>query len=326
MKRKLVALLSATALVIVACKPSAGGTCTENSKSCDSPTARFACVTGKYVLETCKGVDGCKETPTGTTCDSSKGDVGDPCSSANQVVCGMDNKSKLRCEVEGGVGKLAFVSRCSKDGCSVDDKGGAHCNDPFAKIGDPCKINPAQNERANGACNEDFKSELRCKDGKMALTHSCRGDEGCTPLTTGPWCDRSIALAGDGCDANMPEFSVGCEPAHDKMLTCKGGKLTNEVRCGGEGKCYVRQYGQDGFSHYQAECDQSSALPGDECVKEGGKACSEDKESRLLCQGGKFVVEKACKMNIKHKKDEPDLSGCIIHAPDGSSFSCQDVK
>jgi hypothetical protein len=225
--------------------------------------------------------------------------------------------------MSNGVGKLVFDSRCSKDGCTVDDKGAAHCNDAYTKIGDPCHVNPALSERANGACNEDFKSELRCKDGKMALTHACRGEQGCTPLTTGPWCDRSTALVGDDCDPNTPEFAVGCEPAGDKMLTCKDGKLTVPVRCGGEGKCYVRQYGQDGFSHYQAACDQSSALPGDECFKDGGFACSEDKQSRLMCQNGKFVVDKACKMKVPHKKDEPDLSGCMIHAPDGSPFACQ---
>jgi hypothetical protein len=271
-------------------------------------------VTGKYVLETCKGADGCKETPTGTTCDSSKGDVGDPCSSANQVVCGMDNKSKLRCEVENGVGKLSFVSRCSKDGCSVDDKGSAHCNDPFAKVGDPCKINPAQNDRANGACNEDFKSELRCKDGKMALTHACRGEQGCVPLTTGPWCDRSTAILGDGCDPNTPEFSVACESSHEQMLTCNVGKLSKTVRCGGEGKCYVRTYGQDGFSHYQAECDQSLAEVGEDCIKEGGFACDGEKKSRLVCQGGKFALDRKCKSK----------RGCEIHAADGSPFACED--
>jgi len=317
--RRFVWLFAACAVVVAACKPSAGGTCTENSKSCDTPTSRFACVTGHYVLEACKGPDGCKETATGTTCDSTHGDVGDPCASANLAECSVDGKSKLRCDND----HLVFVARCSKDGCTVDDKGGAHCNDPYGKVGDACKINPNQNERANGACNEDFKSELRCKDGKMAITNQCRGEQGCTPLSTGPWCDRSVAEPGDGCDPLKQEFAVGCLATHEKMLTCKDGKLAQEVRCGGEGKCYVRQYGQDGFSHYQAECDQSSAQVGEACVKDGGMACSEDKESRLMCQNGKFVLEKACKMKIPHKKDEPDRSGCLIHAPDGTSFACE---
>lgn len=290
------------------CKPSPGGSCKENATSCDSPTSRYACITGSYTLETCKGPNGCKEEKGSTTCDSTRGDVGDSCASANQGVCSVDGKTKLRCDQ----GKLAFVARCSKDGCTNDDSGGAHCNDPYAKVGDTCKINSAQSERANGACNEDFKSELRCKDGKMALTHACRGEQGCVPLSSGPWCDRSVGQLGDDCDANVQEFAVGCDAAKEKLFTCKGGKLAQTVRCGGEGKCYVRQYGQDGFSHYQAECDQSLAQVGDDCVKESGFACSDDLKNKLTCQNGKFVVDTACK------------KGCIVHAPDGTSFQCKE--
>jgi hypothetical protein len=303
-----VAVLAAVCLVD--CKPSAGSSCTKNYDSCDSPTARYACMTGKYVLESCKGPDGCKETPKGVTCDASRGDVGDPCASANQYACSVDGKSRLRCDE----GKLAFVARCSKDGCSVDDNGGAHCNDPYAKVGDTCKMLPGQTERAAGACNEDFKSELRCQGGKMALTHQCRGEQGCTPLTSGPWCDRSMGILGDDCDPNVPEFSVACESTKDTMLTCQNNKLSKVVRCGGEGKCYVRQYGQDGFSHYQAVCDQSLALIGEECVKDGALACAQDLQSRLVCSNGKFALDKLC----KSKK------GCEVHAADGSPFGCED--
>jgi hypothetical protein len=310
--RRLISVLGAALAVIAicACHPSQGGSCKENATSCESPTSRYACMTGHYMLETCKGENGCKETPKGVACDSSRGDVGDPCASANQYVCGTDNKSRLRCDD----GKFVFVQRCSKDGCTVDDNGGAHCTDPYAKVGDTCKQLPNQTERAAGACNEDFKSELRCKDGKMALVHPCRGEQQCTPLTSGPWCDRSTSIAGDACDPNMPEFAVACEPQHEKMLTCKAGKLTQMVRCGGDNKCYVRTYGQDGFSHYQAECDQSLALLGEDCLKEGGFACAEDKKNRLVCQGGKFALDKPC----KSKK------GCEVHAADGSPFGCED--
>jgi hypothetical protein len=301
---------AALAASLVDCKPSAGGSCTKNADGCDTPTSRYACMTGHYVLEACKGPGGCKETPTGTTCDFTRGDVGDPCASANQYVCSADGKSRLRCDG----GKLAFVARCSKDGCSIDDSGNAHCTDPYAKPGDACKQLENQTERAAGACNEDFKSELRCKDGKMTLTHQCRGEQGCTPLTSGPWCDRSTALMGDECDPDKPEFAQSCEPSKDKMLTCKGGKLAQSVRCGGEGKCYVRTYGQDGFSHYQAECDQSLALVGEDCLKEGGFACAADLKSRLVCQAGKFALDKPCKSK----------RGCEVHAADGSPFGCED--
>jgi hypothetical protein len=293
-------------VVFASCKPSAGGECKENATSCDTPTSRFACIANRYVLETCKGAKGCKEEKGTTVCDSSKGDLGDPCAQANVTVCGTDGKTQYKC-VEG---KLAFVSRCSKDGCSVDDNGAGHCNDPFAKVGDTCKNDSTKTERGNGACNEDFKSELRCKDGKFALTEYCRGAEGCVPLTTGPWCDRSVANQGDDCDPDKEEFARSCDNSKENIFTCVNHKLTRQVHCGGEGKCYVRQYGQDGFSHYQAECDQSLAKAGEECVKEGQPACSDDLKDRLMCSNGKFGLDTACK------------KGCMIHAPDGTPFQC----
>ena len=260
-----VAIVASLFVVFSSCKPSAGGECKENATSCDSPTARFACIANRYVLETCKGAKGCKEEKGTTVCDSSKGDLGDPCAQANVTVCGTDGKTQYKCTD----GKLAFISRCSKDGCSVDDNGAGHCNDPFAKVGDTCKNDSSKTERANGACNDDFKSELRCKDGKFALTEYCRGAEGCVPLSTGPWCDRSTANMGDDCDPDKEEFARSCDTSKENIFTCVNHKLTRQAHCGGEGKCYVRQYGQDGFSHYQAECDQSLAKVGEECVKDG---------------------------------------------------------
>ncbi|HEY1960338.1 MAG TPA: hypothetical protein VGH28_32230 [Polyangiaceae bacterium] len=308
MKRTVSFLLASASLVLLfaECKPSAGGDCTENAKSCDTPTSRFACVNGKYAAQTCKGPGGCKEEKGTTSCDTSKGDVGDPCASENASVCSVDGKSHLRCDQ----GKLILVSRCNRDGCTTGDNGEGHCGWPFANEGDTCKPKPGAPERASGACTEDNKGEMRCKDGKMTKVRACRGEEGCVPLTTGPWCDRSVGQAGDDCDPAQEEFSVACEASHDTMLTCKGGKLGNPVRCGGEGKCYVRTYGKDGFSHYQAECDQSLAKAGEACVKEGGPACSDDLKSKLVCQMGKFVVDTPCK------------KGCLVHAPDGTTFQC----
>ena len=311
MKRPLalaLASLVVASIAFVDCKPSAGASCTENAAVCNSPTSHMACVTGHYVEETCKGPNGCKEANGKATCDTTKGDIGDPCASANMGVCGTDGKTKLRCDT----GKLVFVSRCSKDGCTTDDNNNAHCNDPFDRIGDDCKIDATRSERANGACNEDFKSELRCKDGKMALTHQCRGEQGCVPLSSGPWCDRSIGEAGDECDPDKQEFAVACDASKEKMYVCKSHKLASPVRCGGEGKCYVRQYGQDGFSHYQAECDQSLGAIGDDCVKEGQGACSDDLKNKLMCQNGKFVLDTACK------------KGCMVRAPDGTPFTCKE--
>lgn len=310
MRRIVSTLLAAAAVVALfaECKPSAGGACTENATSCASPTLRMACVDNKYVPQACKGPSGCKEAKGTTTCDTTRGEVGDPCASENAAVCSTDGKERLRCES----GKLVLIARCARGPCQVADSGEGACTWPYSNVGDPCNPKPGAPERASGACSEDFKSELRCQGGKMTLARACRGDTGCAPLTSGPWCDRSIAQPGDDCDPKQEEFAVACEKSMDTMLTCVHGKLTHPVRCGGEGKCYVRTYGKDGFSHYQAACDQSLAKVGEDCVKEGGNACSDDLKDKLVCSNGKFAVDTACK------------KGCLVHAPDGTSFVCKE--
>jgi len=310
MKRIVSILVAAATLVVLLpdCKPSAGGSCTANATSCDSPTSRMACIDGKYTPQTCKGAGGCKEEKGTTTCDSSKGDLGDPCAAEGAAVCSTDGKEKLRCLK----GKLELAARCAKGPCQIADSGEGNCTWPYANVGDPCTPKPGAPARASGACTEDFKSELACVSGKMAMAHVCGGEAGCAPLSSGPWCDRSIGKVGDDCDPKVEEFSVACDASKEKMLTCSGGKLTKSVRCGGEGKCYVRTYGKDGFSHYQAACDQSVATVGEDCVKEGDHACSDDMKDKLVCSGGKFSVDTPCKQ------------GCLIHAPDGTAFVCKE--
>ncbi|HSQ64155.1 MAG TPA: hypothetical protein VLM85_13105 [Polyangiaceae bacterium] len=308
MKRSVSFVLCALAVAaLAACKPSVGGSCTENAHVCNTPTSRMACSGGHYVEETCKGPNGCKEVNGNVTCDSSHGDVGDPCASANQYVCSTDNKLRLRCDDN----KLVFISRCAGIGCTNDDRGDGHCGNPFAKEGDPCKAK-SENDIAAGACSEDGKRELACKNGKMVLAHACRGEEACSALTSGPVCDRSTALPGDPCDPNDPELAVACDPTGESIMVCKNHKFVQGPRCGGENKCGVAKYGIDGRRHFKAGCDQSLSNVGDDCIKDGGLACSVDLKSRLTCQNGKFVLDKPCK-----GKD-----GCQVHAPDGSPFAC----
>lgn len=296
-------LFVAMVLAAVACKPSQGGSCDGNAKSCESPTSRYACTSGHYALETCKGEKGCKEENGTTTCDATRGDVGDPCVAENSTMCSTDGSARLHCEG----GKLVFVNRCAgargEVGCTIDDRGEAHCPNPFGKVGDSCtKV---------GFCTEDGTSELACKDGKLAPLHICRGDEKCVGLSGGPNCDRSTGMIGEECDPNNKELAVACEPTKETILTCKDGKLAQGPRCKGEGKCSVAHYGIDGRRHFQAMCDQSTAAVGDDCLKEGGLACSEDQKSRLICQMGKFTTDKVCKKS------------CEIHAADGTPFDCK---
>ena len=159
MKRALSFLVASACIVAMfaECKPSAGGSCTENAKSCDTPTSRMACVDGKYTPQSCKGPNGCKEEKGTTSCDATKADVGDPCAVANQTVCSTDLKSKLRCDE----GKFILAARCAKGDCQITDSGEGNCTWPYMKEGDACKVKPGQSERGAGACSEDNKGELR---------------------------------------------------------------------------------------------------------------------------------------------------------------------
>ena len=242
--KRFASILFGVALVALsasACKPKAGSTCTENAPSCDTPTSRLACVNGVFALEACKGPKGCSVVKDNVVCDSMHGDVGDPCVSANTLICSTDAHAKLMCEN----GKLVQTGRCDGDGCTVDDtRGLGHCANPYAIEGDVCK--------EGGACSQDGKNELKCKDGKMVMARACRGDEACSALQSGPNCDRSTSLIGDGCDPNDPELAVACEPTNATILICKTGKFEQGPRCGGEQKCSVAHYGIDGRRHFKA--------------------------------------------------------------------------
>ena len=65
-------------LVVLACaKP--GDDCTDTPGSCKDKASHLVCVNKKYILETCKGQNGCNDEGKTLICDSSKADVGDGC-------------------------------------------------------------------------------------------------------------------------------------------------------------------------------------------------------------------------------------------------------
>jgi hypothetical protein len=271
-------------VVVMSCKPKPGESCKEDSTSCSSPTSHLVCSGGVYVAETCKGPKGCAEVEGKVACDSSRADLGDPCVNINALICSTDQKTQLKCEG----GKLAYFTRCGGvELCTSNEKGEAFCSHPYGEVGDPCK--------EYGACTDDQKAELVCVGGKLANGNPCRGEEKCTPRSAGPVCDRSVANIGDACDEKNPELAVACTDAKDTILVCKNGKLVQGPKCGGEGHCGVARYGKDGRRHFQAECDQSLAEIGDDCLKDLAPACSTDLKSKLMCQAGKFVLDKPCK-------------------------------
>jgi hypothetical protein len=297
--RSLVTAFSITVLIFLlmpACKPSVGGSCSEDRNDCTTPTSHFVCLAGHYGQETCKGAKGCKVENDKVACDTSRADEGDPCTVANKIVCTSDGKAKVKCENQ----KFVFLTKCGGvEGCSVQDQGEAFCSHPFADVGDPCK-------EGEGACSDDQTYDLVCTGGKMARRFDCHGEEKCTPRSAGPVCDRSVAKIGEPCDEKDPELSIACAPDLTTALVCKAGKLVQGPMCRGEYKCGVARYGIDGRRHFKSECDQSIADVGEECLKELKPACASDLKAKLFCQNGKFVEERKCKLRCEvHSVPEP---------------------
>ncbi len=288
-------------LVSGACKPSIGGSCSEDRTDCSTPTSHFVCLAGHYGLDTCKGPKGCAIVDDKVVCDSSKGDEGDPCTVTNKAVCTSDGKTKVKCEAQ----KLVFVTQCGGvEGCTSDDRGEAFCSHPFADPGDRCRGD-------EGACSNDQTYDLVCTAGKMVRRFDCRGEEKCTPRSAGPVCDRSVAQIGEPCDEKDPELTIACAPGNETVLVCKDKKLIQGPMCRGEYKCGVARYGIDGRRHFKSECDQSIADVGEDCVRELKPACASDLKAKLFCQNGKFVEEKKCK------------KGCEVHSVP-EPFACKD--
>ena len=283
-------------LLFASCKPSVGGSCSEDATDCASATSHFVCLAGHWALETCKGPKGCAITDGKLACDATKGDEGDPCTVTNRAVCTSDGKAKVACIEQ----KLKFVTKCGGvEGCTSDERGEAFCSHPYADPGDPCK-------EGEGACSNDQTYDLVCKGGKMERRFDCHGEEKCTPRSAGPVCDRSVAKIGEPCDEKDPELSIACAPDSTTVLVCKGGKLEQGPMCRGEYKCGVARYGIDGRRHFKSECDQSIADVGEDCVKELKPACASDLKAKLFCQNGKFVEERKCKLRCEvHSVPEP---------------------
>jgi hypothetical protein len=166
----------------------------------------------------------------------------------------------------------------------------------------------------------------------MVLASRCRGPLGCRRENNLAYCDESIGLADDPCDAE----GAACSADGRHVLDCTGGRFVARhavdtcdiegdiVRwtgpyatvgepCSGEGSvacsddgrmlsCRDRQLAPylpcRGPRRCYAEgdfnrCDQSIAAAGDACAGSYA-ACSQDHTAQLRCRDGAFVHEQRC--------------------------------
>jgi hypothetical protein len=257
---------------VLACRPKAGQECTDTPGSCIDKTSHAVCVNKKYVIETCKGKDGCNDDGKSLVCDNTKADVGDGCAHEGARACSNDGKYELRCRDT----KFAIEWSC-RGSCALDANSNPKCT-PTGEVGDVCRPDSI-------VCDGAQRTELSCVDGKLAVHRTCHGERACQTLSGGGvGCDRSIAFEGEEC---QEEGTGACDTTRKNVLVCIGGHLKTQLHCLGPLGCELP-------GNYSARCDKSIVREGEACDEEMAPSCSMEGK-QVLCKDGQFVVDKKWK-------------------------------
>ncbi len=134
-------------------------------------TKALVCKDGSFALwRDCRGPEGCQVSDgRNIRCDTSLGEVGDPCAQHGTYACSVDRKTMLICDGTS----LAAASSCrGPEGCHTQrDTRKVDCDDSVAEEGDACD----QPKRI--ACSVDRKAELVCTSGKYAKKRECHHND-----------------------------------------------------------------------------------------------------------------------------------------------------
>jgi len=214
-------------------------------------------------------VGGCKP-KAGASC---KLETKETCISEKQALVCHDGKwEDMPCRGAAGCTKNGSESRC--DQSVVEEKDVCNLVNDFV-------------------CSTDKKSMLECTNNHWSFSQSCLGDRGCVIESRKVTCDNSIATAGDAC---REEGDYACSTDKKNALACRGGTFVLASSCRGTNSCRVVGDKGGGF---KVECDDTIALPGDACDKEGHYTCTPDEKSIVKCVSKKFVADDTCTKNAK---------------------------
>ena len=171
---------------------------------------RAMCKGSKYVVETCRGDDGCTTEQVGMArCDKGNPEPGEACTSDPRLqFCAAGKKAMLTCKD----GKYVVRQKCpGPNGCRAADGGAVACdpNGTFA-AGEECFF-------INSACTGDGKSLLACKDSKFAIDKECPGEGACA----GAVCDTGFAAENEPCAVGKH----ACNLDKKSLLECKVPKV-----------------------------------------------------------------------------------------------------
>jgi hypothetical protein len=95
-----------------------------------SHTERIRCTGGAYVIEPCRGDDGCHTAAGKVLCDQSRGKAGEPCSGKTHA-CTMDGKALLEC----ADGRFQQSAACPGEGGCAIGAGAVQCDQRSAPKG-----------------------------------------------------------------------------------------------------------------------------------------------------------------------------------------------
>ncbi|MBN2197328.1 MAG: hypothetical protein JW751_31285 [Polyangiaceae bacterium] len=166
-------------------------------------------------------------------CKASKPTAGGDCEPEGDNAC-ENPTTHLACRG----GKWQAFSCKGPKGCTVSNNV-VECDATIATVDTAC------DDKGNGACSEDKKSYLECKDGKWKLSSGCLGPLACTVIDEGASytvkCDESLAKAGTPCDM---AGNIACSEDKKTQLKCTNNNWVKEVDCPNKG-CSATRSGSD---------------------------------------------------------------------------------
>jgi hypothetical protein len=205
---------------------------------------------------------------------SCKTELKEACTGDKQALACHDGRwEEMTCRGPGG---------CSKSGSDFV------CDQSIAEEKDVCNVVDVH------LCTADKKAMLECgRNRRWSFVQACLGARGCSLADRKVTCDNSVANVGDTC---TEEEDYACTADGNSALVCKSGKFAVASNCKGKNRCRV---GGDKASGFKVECDDSIAVVGEPCEREGHYACAPDEKSIVRCKDKKFVADDKCKKNDK---------------------------
>jgi len=230
-RSRLTAAVTATLVALglsalVACKPSVGSSCEKGEARCIDPARSLTCEAGRFIETPCRGKDGCRLLPEGTSCDTRGNKDGDACSKDEEgaAVC-SDPTTLVSCRA----GAIVRSPCRGKGGCT-EEAGRAQCDASIAEAGEVCAAG------AKNACAVNGKEVLACAEGAMKKAYDCRGERGCSVVSGKIDCDTSVARLGDDCDKRL-EGSFACTEDGGSIVKCTAGRFAKDETCKAPNRC-----------------------------------------------------------------------------------------